>query len=483
MVNLSRCILAVGTAVAVPLVAIAPPSAAAVTDCEGLSQLAIIAANDDGSYDEDYGPSRAIDGQFDPESRWSSENVKQLVLDLGSVHMLKEAGLAWHKGNERRSTYSLHASEDGKTYIPLVEDALSAGKSTAIERVDFDDVPARYLRVTGKGNEKSAWNSLLEAQAFGCGDGEIAATGDGSREARVDGVSVYGLRTDAPPSENFNLTHWKLTLPVDLDGDGRADEIEEKEIQGWSDKAYFYTDPATGGMVFRAVSGGATTPGSKYVRAELREMLRGGDESIATRTEDGTPNRNNWVFSSAPAEAQSQAGAIDGTMRARLAVNRVTRIGDAGKVGRVIIGQIHAKDAEPIRLYYRKLPTNKFGSIYFAHEPVGKDEVYVEMIGSRGDFAENPQDGIALDEMFEYEISVTSREVDGERHPILNVSIICDDGEVVRSTLDMSDGGYSNGKDFMYFKAGAYSQNNTTTWPERDFDQVMFYSLEVTHRD
>ena len=49
-------------------------------------------------------------------------------------------------------------------------------------------------------------------------------------------------------------------------------------------------------------------------------------------------------------------------------MDHVTTTGEPGQVGRVIIGQIHANDDEPIRLYYRKLPHHSKGSVYFAHE-------------------------------------------------------------------------------------------------------------------
>jgi poly(beta-D-mannuronate) lyase len=463
----------------------AAAAAQAPQDCAEISPLAVVAATDDGSFDAEYGPERVFDNDFDPDSRWSSEGVgKRITLDLGAEQALREVGLAFYKGDERRTSFDIEASQDGEIWVPLIEGGQSGGKSTAIERFKVPATAARYLRLTGQGNEKSGWNSLIEMQAFGCGSGAVADLDDGSDTARQASMSKTGLdlRIDVPPSENFDLAGWKLTLPADLDGNGKVDEISENALQGWSDERFFYTDPVTGGMVFRTVPGGVTTSGSSYARSELREMMRRGDESIPTRNDDGTPTANNWVFSSAPEEAQAMAGGVDGVMRAMLAVNQVTRIGEAGKVGRVIIGQIHAKDDEPIRLYYRKLPGNKFGSIYYAHEAVGEDDVYVEMIGDRGDHAENPADGIALDETFSYEIAVRGEEQDGALRPMLHVSITRDDGSVVEAEpYDMSESGYSVADDFMYFKAGAYSQNNTSGRPDRDFDQVTFFALEATH--
>jgi len=455
--------------------------------CEELSQLRIASAEDDGTSEDTHTPAMAIDSDFDPESRWSSKLPgKTLVLDMQRPQTLKEMGIAWYSGNERSSSFEIATSLDNEDYKTVVEQRDSGGETTAIERYDFDDVEARYIRVTGFGNQENEWNSIVEVQAYGCGDAEIAATGDGSDTAEERGIGLYGLKTNVPPSENFDLTDWKLTLPVDNDKDGQADEIKEIDLaSGWSNLDFFYTDPVTGGMVFRSYfSEGGTTKGSRHPRSELREMLRAGDESIGTRNDDQTPNKNNWVFSSAPKSAQEAAGAVDGVLKATLAVNRVSREANGQQVGRVVIGQIHASDDEPIRLYYRKLPENKYGSIYYAHTAYGdQDEVYVEIIGERGRNAENPENGIALDEIFSYEITVGGEKVDDVLHPILNVKIIRDDGSIVEAPpFDMVDSGFSIENDFMYFKAGAYSQSITkSVRPERDFDMVTFFALDNIH--
>ena len=451
--------------------------------CDQISQLAIELASDNGTSEDIHPPALAVDHDFNPDSRWSSENEgKELLLDLGLPHTVKEIGLALYKGNERQSFFEIAVSVDGIEYTSVIPRTQSGGTTTAIERFDMDDTVAQFVRITGLGNSSNAWNSIVETQIYGCGLNEIESTGDGTEAATVSGTSPLGFDLAAAPSSNFDLSDWKITIPPDLDGDGRADEIGETDLAGgWADNDYFYTDPVSGGMVFRSTLG-STTPNSNYPRSELREMLRAGDDSIRTRINDGTPNRNNWVFSSTPLETQALAGGVDGVLRATVSVDQVTRIGEQGKVGRVIIGQIHAKDDEPIRLYYRKLPFNSHGAIYYAHEVPNGDDVYVEIIGGRGDRLENNPDGILLGEHFSYEIAVTGQEIDGVVHPLLDVTITRADGTVAAApTLDMVDSGYSNDNDFMYFKAGAYSQNDTSTWPERDFDQVTFYALENEH--
>lgn len=284
---------------------------------------------------------------------------------------------------------------------------------------------------------------------------------------------AQGTDTKLPPSENFDLAGWTLSIPIDEDGNGKADNIDEAQLsQGYQNDTYFFTGN-DGGMVFKApIKGYKTSKNTDYTRTELREMLRRGDRSIATRDESGIPNKNNWVFSSAPKDAQKLAGAVDGVLEAVLAVNRVTTTGKSSQVGRVIIGQIHAKDDEPIRLYYRKLPNNKRGVIYAAHEPVGKKDKYYDLLGSRKS-QDDPKAGFELDEKFGYKI-----EAKGNK---LRVTISDSKGRTkAKQTIDMRGSNYDKADDFMYFKAGVYNQNKSGR--DDDYVQATFYKLTATHK-
>ena len=277
------------------------------------------------------------------------------------------------------------------------------------------------------------------------------------------------LDPNKAPSENFDLSTWNLSIPVDQ-GNGTATTITVSEINSaYENSSYFYTAD-DGGMVFKCpVAGFTTSSNTSYTRVELREMLRGTDTSISTQGVNG----NNWVFGTAPASDINDAAGYDGEMNATLAVNHVTTSGSDSHVGRVIIGQIHANNDEPVRIYYRKLPNNTLGSIYFAHEPTDGNgsEQWYEMIGSRSDSASNPSDGIALDEKFSYTIKVVG--------DILTVTIIREGKEDVVSTVDMVNSGFNVGGQYMYFKAGVYHVNNSGN--DDDYAQATFYALEKTH--
>ncbi len=459
--------------------------AAANETCDATGGLTIISATDDGLYDDVYGPHNVIDGSTDPKSRWSNESLgapKSVVLDLGAEQTLKGLSVAWYKGDVRATKFNVEASVDGEAYSTIIEDRQSGGTSLELEDYTFDPLQARYIRINASGNTSNDWNSITEVVALGCGVHVDAPSQPVITEKL--GSGLFGLDPEKTPGENFDLLGWYVTTPADDDGDGKSDSVYENELAaGWTDPRFFYTDPATGGMVFRVTPAGAkTSKNTSYTRTELRGMLRRGDYSIETRVEGGYPNKNNWVFSSAPLSAQAASAGVDGKMTATLAVNQVTRQGADGQVGRVVIGQIHAKNDEPIRLYYRKLPKNKYGSIYFAHDPEVGKETWVEVIGTRGNRDPNPEDGIALDEVFSYEIEVTG-EAEGDKIiPMLHLKIIRDDGtEVVAEPFDMRESGFSVEDEFMFFKAGAYTGNNTSPEPETDFDKVIFYKLDVSH--
>lgn len=270
------------------------------------------------------------------------------------------------------------------------------------------------------------------------------------------------------PSENFDLLDWTLTLPTDLNKDLKADTIHETPLsRGFELKPLFYT-AEDGGMVFACPNVGAkTSKNTKYARTELREMLRRGNTRMKTQGITG----NNWVFGSAHGAIRKKAGAVDGSLEATLAVNRVSSTGDIKKVGRVIIGQIHATDDEPVRLYYRKLPNNSKGSIYFAHEIDGGDDNWINLIGSRSHTLADPEDGVALNEKFSYKITVED--------DILFVTLIRQGKANITKTFDMKDSGYSKGNQYMYFKAGVYNQNNSGN--PKDYVQATFYYLNNIH--
>jgi poly(beta-D-mannuronate) lyase len=432
--------------------------------------------------------SNVIDG--DNTTRWSGQGTSvDLILDLASTPVVDYLNIAWLKGDSRTTSFDVYTSTDASNWT-LIKSLSSSGSTADLETYDLPNTTARYVKLLCKGNTSNDWNSITELEIWGTVGGDVIVVesdsdGDGIIDAEdacpteagiaslngcpeSDTVIVDGnLDPSKAPSGNFDLSDWYLSIPVN-NGSGVATSIKESELNAdYSNSSYFYT-AADGGMVFNCtVSGYKTSSNTSYTRTELREMMRAGNTSIAT----SGVCENNWVFGSASSETKAAAGGYDGELTATLAVNYVTTTGSSSQVGRVIVGQIHANSNEPCRLYYRKLPGNSKGSIYFAHETKGGSESWYELIGSKSDSASNPSDGVALDEKFSYSIKVVGDQ--------LTVTIMRDGKSDVSKTVDMSGSGYSTSDQYMYFKAGVYNQNNTGTGS--DYVQATFYSLANTH--
>jgi poly(beta-D-mannuronate) lyase len=451
------------------------PPAPLPTSCAGNHLINVVAATDDGQSNAGNGPEQAIDDNLDPASRWeTSGDAKAITLDLGVRYLVREVGIAWFEGDQRVASFRILASVDGVNFEPLLADQESSGKTQGFERYDTPDTPAQYIRIENFGNSVNPDNSIIEGTAFGCTLDTLTAVFE---EGNVT-ASDFALDPAQSPGSNFELLSWKLNTPADLDGNGISDTASEADLDtGFTDE-YFYTGPE-GGMVFRSTIGGAkTSANTTYTRSELREMLRRGNTGISTRG----VNRNNWILGYQP-DPGVPVGGRNGVLSATLAVNHVTDTGDRNQVGRVIIGQIHAEGDEPARLYYRKYPENERGFIYLAHEIRNSDDIYFPVLGpvnstlgSAPSDDANPENGIALNEIFSYEITQRGARIDvvvrrGDSNgPIIGHNYV---------DMQQQASGYDVPEEWMYFKAGVYSQNSTGN--ETDFDQATFYQLENSH--
>jgi len=242
---------------------------------------------------------------------------------------------------------------------------------------------------------------------------------------RLIGLATIGLAAlsspgQSPvlsPGQNFDLSHWSLTLP-----DPHASVISPLELAAGLTNQYFYTC-ADGGMVFRCPVTGGTTSGSSFPRCELREML------------DPWDNRVNW----------SPYGTH--ILSAQCRVLRVP------STGRVVIGQIHCYlgGAPPLV----KLEFND-GVVLAA----------VKLVSTVSSDTRFPMAEVELGEDIHYQIGLANGEV------ILAVNGVTQSLNVFATDPAWADQTY-------YFKAGNYCQDNFGT-PEEE-STVSFAQLSVEH--
>jgi len=231
--------------------------------------------------------------------------------------------------------------------------------------------------------------------------------------------------SNAAPNSKFDLSHWKLTLPVNAENEfrGKAKEISVKELnEGYSNQDFFYMGK-NGEMIFWCPVKGAKTTNAKYSRSELREML------------DPEDNKKNW--------------SLDGThsMSATCSVMQVP------SEQKIIIGQIHTFTgrAKPlVKLQYNG----------------GKIETLIKVSPEKNEDRKWKFGKVGLNEKIDYQIKVQNRE--------LSVTV---NGETRTTNVVKSNEGWA--KQRFYFKAGAYVQDNKG--PESEGGRVAFSKIDVSH--
>ena len=303
------------------------------------------------------------------------------------------------------------------------------------------------------------------------------------------------LDPNKAPSQNFDLTKWKINIPMEDDKPNRAGKVMEISAQQlgsttdpYTHPDWFYTDATTGAMVFATPNKAMTTPNSKNARSELRAML-------ATSYKDP---KNNFAIKANPDAASY--GSIGGELSATLSVDWVSTSGNADKNGAfsTVIGQIHGSTNEPLKIVYRKLPNHQYGSLYWRYEinATGdnyskRKDIYHNVFGAYDlrDGSAEPTDGIKLGEVFSYNVNVQNN--------IMHLTFVKNIGEeneeIKTAEIDLSqphyqgneyDEGYAN--DWMYFKAGNYNQCNVGSSQctnngvdAGDYAKVSFYQLTL----
>ena len=288
------------------------------------------------------------------------------------------------------------------------------------------------------------------------------------------------------PANHFDLSQWKITLPLDNNQDGKIDEVDTKDLQSFYHEDFFYLNK-DGHMVFSAPNKAITTANSSNTRSELRHMLRGQNQKLKTKG-----HKNNFVLEKH--SLSDKFARIGGKLEASLKVDHVaTRAGNPNKppAYSVVVGQIHAgKDKnllnktdelfgwgnEPLKIYYKKWPNHETGSVFWTYErnlaksdPNRTDIAYAVWGNTWKNGVDPKSQGVALGEEFQYEVNVHGN--------VMHLVFKAQGKETVKYSIDLTNNVDANGDvdsldnrfgytlDWHYFKAGAYNQCSTKDEP------------------
>jgi len=256
--------------------------------------------------------------------------------------------------------------------------------------------------------------------ALGVGMALLLALGSPATRADLSG--------SVAPSGNFDMSHWKLTLPVNSSGSssGSAAEISSSSLVSGYKSSWFQTQSSDGGLVFTAPVKGATTSGSDYPRSELREQMVTGSD------------RSNWTSAS------------EAVMDARLSINKLP-----SSTRKIVIGQIHGYDAPPlVKLRY-----------FMSSSGVGRLDALVKATPSSSSDVSYPlSTNLPLNSKFTYNITVSGG--------VLLMSV--NGATPTRHVIDASWAGIG-----LYYKAGVYTQASGTS--TSDYGRTTFYRLAISH--
>lgn len=206
----------------------------------------------------------------DLTTKWSANgDGEYLRYDLGAVKKISRIKIAWSQGNGRKVIFRIKAGTEPtnteNVSVGNVNVISSSGTTNDLEVYEFDSpVYARYVRVIGYGTTDL----------------------DGSATDPWTEVSEAEIWSDFP---DIDFNHWKVTLPVDEDNNGKPDEFQPTSLinHNYTEldelKPFMYDDSTDTSVVFYTYPAGSTTANSHFPRTELREQLTPGN------------NYDNWM--------------------------------------------------------------------------------------------------------------------------------------------------------------------------------------------
>ncbi len=284
------------------------------------------------------------------------------------------------------------------------------------------------------------------------------STKSGKENADTTSESREKTQVTFPSDVISSLNQWSILLG---NGEGKND------LMNFQHEDYFYTEnDGIHWVVFKAPNGGITSPNSHNTRTELSQK---------ERWKPGT------------------GGKLSGTLK----VMHVSTSGDARVAASyaVVVGQIHSGDGhenEPLKIFYKKFPGHKKGSVFWNYEINTKGDnarrwdfsravwgYDMSVVGSGPDiYPAEPEDGVALGEEFSYEVNVyegimyLTFRCEGHETKTFTKSLVksdyINDSDIPQQVLDLYSGLGRDGTEqanayqdeLQFFKQGAYNQTN-----------------------
>jgi len=236
-----------------------------------LNVVSVSANGDDGNI-----PANTLDGDLD--TRWSSkgEKGKYITYDLGSSKKISSVKIAWHNGDERKAYFTIRLGDSKSSFKTIVNRKKigSSGNTIKLETYNFDEISARYVRISCFGNSSNVWNSITETKIYG----------------------ITENTNPTPPVDNtpfslLKLQNWKLN---GLKGTKSKNEYVHTipNLKSYINNDWFFKD--NDWTILQVWGGSATSSGSRNPRMELRELVPNTDKNIFWDGTTSTEHTMKW---------------------------------------------------------------------------------------------------------------------------------------------------------------------------------------------
>lgn len=127
-----------------------------------IAPISVTASGDDGNVAEN-----TLDN--DLNTRWSAQGDGQWIqYEFDSLKCLSNLLIAFYDGDSRATNIVIATSTDGNSWNEVFN-GTSSGTTTEMESFNsMSGTSARFLRITGYGNDRNSWNSITEVDIYEC---------------------------------------------------------------------------------------------------------------------------------------------------------------------------------------------------------------------------------------------------------------------------------------------------------------------------
>jgi hypothetical protein len=155
-------------------------------------------------------PTDAIDKDFD--TKWASKGVGSWIqLDFGSTKNVCHVYISWFMGDARQFKFdiSVSVSNDGTSFTKVLS-GTSSGTTSGYEKFILPTgTEARYLRITGNGNDVTDYNNIQEIAVMGSAGVSTSPPSSGGDAGTNDKFGIVKLY-----NSKVNGEQWYLGDPI-----------------------------------------------------------------------------------------------------------------------------------------------------------------------------------------------------------------------------------------------------------------------------